>query len=59
MVDVLVGKRRHEKVTVVVVWLHPHIDPRLQPRLFCCLDKLLGQELLLLVKVVAGALMSC
>lgn len=55
MLNMLVGKARHEEVRVIVVWLVAHayaLDAGLAGGGF----EILGEELGLFVKVVAGSL---
>lgn len=59
MVDVIIGKGCHEVVTVVVVGLHSQIDTLFVAGLLSGLGQVLGQELALLVEVVASTLQSC
>lgn len=56
MVDVIVGKAGHGKVTVVVVRLFPDIDALLLADRLGRVFEILREELSLLVEVVAGAL---
>lgn len=56
MVDVVIGKGGHEVVAVVIVGLHSQVDSLVVARLFSGLGQVLGQELALLVEVVAGTL---
>lgn len=57
-VDVVVGKRRHEVVAVIVVWLHAQLHAVALARALGGLDKVFRQQLLLLVEIVAGALVA-
>ena len=41
VVDMLVSKRGHEEVTVIVVWLHPQLDAVRVSSFLCGLDKVL------------------
>lgn len=56
MIDVVVGESSHKVVTVVVVGLHSQVDSLLVARFFGGLGEVFGQELALLVEVVAGTL---
>jgi hypothetical protein len=53
---VIICKGCHEVVAVVVVWLHAEVDSFVVSGLLGSLDQVLGQELLLFVKVISGAL---
>jgi hypothetical protein len=52
----VVGKRRHEVVAVVVVRLHAEIDALVVTSLLGRIDEVFGEELFLLVEVVASTL---
>ena len=54
--DVVIGKCSHEVVAVVVVGLQTKLNAVVVASLLSCLDKVLRQQLLLLVEVVSGAL---
>ena len=54
--DVVICKRGHEVVAVVVVGLQAKLDALVVARLLSCLDEVLWQQLLLLVEVVASTL---
>lgn len=53
--NVIVRKRRHCEITMIVPVLPPHIHLALPPGRF---DKVLGQELALFVEIVARALFA-
>jgi len=59
MVDVIIGKGGHEVVAVIVVGLHSQVDTLVVARLFSGLGQVFGQELALLVEVVASTLKEC
>ena len=54
--DVIIGKGSHEVIAVIIIWLHAEIDALVVAGFFCCLDKILGKQLLLFVEVVSCAL---
>jgi len=56
VVDMLVRKRCHEVVTVIVIRLHSQLDAVSVASLLCCFNKILWQKLALLVKIVASTL---
>lgn len=56
MLDVVIGKRGHGVVAVVVVGLIADIDALLVTRFLCRFGEVLGQELPLLVEIVARSL---
>jgi len=56
--DVVVGKRSHEVVAVVVVGLHAKVDALVVAGFLCRLHEVLWQKLLLLVEVVSSALFN-
>ncbi len=58
MLDVVIGKRSHGVVAVVVVGLVADIDALLITRFFGRFGEVLGQELPLLVEIVARSLES-
>jgi hypothetical protein len=53
---VLIGKRRHEVIAVVIVGLHAEVDALVVTGLLGCLDEVLWQKLTLLIEVVASTL---
>lgn len=55
-IDVVICERSHEVVAVVIIGLHAELDALVVASLLGCFDKVLGQQLLLLIEVVAGAL---
>lgn len=56
VINVIVSKRCHGVVTVVVVWLESNVESFLLSYFFCCGNEVLGEQLALLVEVVAGTL---
>jgi hypothetical protein len=56
--NMLVRERSHEVVAVVVVGLHAQVDAFVIAGFLRCLHEVFGQELVLLVEVVASALAS-
>ena len=55
-VDVVIRKRSHEEVAVVVVGLQAKLNALVVASLLSCVDKVLRQELLLLVEIVTSTL---
>jgi hypothetical protein len=55
---VLVGKRSHKVVAVVVIGLHAEVDALVVAGLLRRLNEVLWQQLSLLVEVVAGTLIG-
>ena len=54
--DVIVRKRSHEVVAVVIVGLHAKVDALVMTNSLGRLDEVFGQELALLVEVVSSTL---
>lgn len=57
MLHMVVCKGSNEVVAVVVVGLKPYVNALVVPRLLGRLDEVLGEQLLLLVEIIAGALL--
>lgn len=56
MVNMVIRKRRHCVVTVVIVRLKPHIDALLLSNVFCGRDEIFWKKLSLFVEVVTSTL---
>jgi len=56
VIDVIIGKRGHGVVAVVVVWRESDIDSLLLSDFFGCRKEVLGEELALFVEVVSSSL---
>lgn len=56
MVDVVVCESRDEVVAVIIAFLHPELDVLVIACLLGSLDKILRQQLTLLVEIVASTL---
>jgi hypothetical protein len=54
--DMLIGKRSHKVIAVVIVGLHAEVDALVVTGLLGCLDEVLWQQLTLLIEIVAGTL---
>lgn len=55
MLDVVIRERRHGIITVVIIRLVPHLDPR-DTSFLCRLLQVLREKLALLIEVVARSL---
>jgi hypothetical protein len=54
--NMLIGKRSHEIIAVIVVWLQTKVDSTVIAGLLSGGEEILGKQLSLLVKVVASTL---
>jgi hypothetical protein len=54
--NMIVSKRSHEVVAMVVVGLHAELDALVITGFLGCLDKVLRKELALLVEIISSAL---